>query len=131
MSKNRIERRKAGDRRRGRTDTARMSEMTEEELDAAAASDAENPPATDEWLKNAKLVERQRKEAISLRVDADVLAWFRSRGEGYQTLMNNALRSYATFFAATDPLPPPPWVSVRTVNRPAEKEAPRRRKRAG
>ena len=81
MSKKRIERRKAGDRRRGRTDTARMSEMTEKELEAAAASDPENPPATDEWLKNAKLVERQRKEAISLRVDADVLAWFRSRGE--------------------------------------------------
>jgi uncharacterized protein (DUF4415 family) len=105
--------------------------MTEKELQAAAASDPDNPPANDEWLKNAKLVERQRKEAISLRVDADVLAWFRSRGEGYQTLMNNALRSYATFFGSGNPLPLPPWVSVTRVKLPAKKEDPRRRKRAG
>jgi len=131
MSKKRIERRKAGDRRRGRTDLARLSEMTEKELQAVAASDPDNPPANDEWLRNAKLVERQRKEAISLRVDADVLAWFRSRGEGYQTLMNNALRSYATFFGSGDSLPLPPWVSVRRVKLPAKKEDARRRKRAG
>lgn len=130
MSKKRIEKRKAGDRRRGRTDMARMSEMTEQQLEAAAASDPDNPPATDAWLANAKFVERQRKEAISLRVDADVLAWFRSRGERYQTLMNNVLRSFATF-EARDPLPPPPWVSRRMVDRPAVKENPRRRKRAG
>ena len=130
MSKKRIEKRKTGDRRRGRTDMARMSAMTEEQLEAAAASDPDNPPATNEWLTNAKLVERQRKEAISLRVDADVLAWFRSRGEGYQTLMNNVLRSYATF-EARDPLPPPPWVSRTAVERPAVDETARRRKRAG
>ena len=32
------------------------------------------------------------KEQISLRVDADVLAWFRSRGRKYQTYMNEVLR---------------------------------------
>jgi uncharacterized protein (DUF4415 family) len=34
------------------------------------------------------------KEAISLRVDHDVLEWFRSTGKGYQSLMNAVLRSY-------------------------------------
>lgn len=35
---------------------------------------------------------RPVKQQISLRVDADVLAWFRSRGKKYQTYMNQVLR---------------------------------------
>lgn len=35
-----------------------------------------------------------RKEAISLRLDADVLDWFRARGAGYQTRINAVLRAY-------------------------------------
>ena len=34
------------------------------------------------------------KQAISLRVDSDVLDWFKSQGKGYQSLMNAVLRSY-------------------------------------
>ena len=37
---------------------------------------------------------RPVKKPISLRVDADVLAWFRSLGEKYQSRMNEALRKY-------------------------------------
>ena len=34
------------------------------------------------------------KESISLRVDADVLEWFKSQGPGYQTRINLVLRAY-------------------------------------
>ncbi len=34
------------------------------------------------------------KEQITLRLDKDVLAWFRTRGKGYQTLINAVLRGY-------------------------------------
>jgi uncharacterized protein (DUF4415 family) len=34
------------------------------------------------------------KETISLRVDADVLEWFKAAGPGYQTRMNAVLRAY-------------------------------------
>jgi uncharacterized protein (DUF4415 family) len=34
------------------------------------------------------------KTAISLRVDQDVLEWFRAQGDGYQTRMNAVLRAY-------------------------------------
>ena len=34
------------------------------------------------------------KTAISLRVDADVLEWFKAQGEGYQTRMNAVLRAF-------------------------------------
>jgi uncharacterized protein (DUF4415 family) len=35
---------------------------------------------------------RPIKKLVSIRVDADVLAWFRSRGKKYQTYMNEVLR---------------------------------------
>ncbi len=35
-----------------------------------------------------------RKEQVSVRYDADVIAAFRATGEGWQTRMNNALRTY-------------------------------------
>lgn len=35
-----------------------------------------------------------RKESLTLRLDADVLKWFRSQGRGYQTQINALLRAY-------------------------------------
>lgn len=34
------------------------------------------------------------KAQITLRLDADVLKWFRSRGKGYQTRINSLLRAF-------------------------------------
>ncbi|MDA8108792.1 MAG: BrnA antitoxin family protein [Betaproteobacteria bacterium] len=35
-----------------------------------------------------------RKSLLSLRIDADVLAWFRAQGRGYQSRMNALLRAF-------------------------------------
>jgi uncharacterized protein (DUF4415 family) len=48
---------------------------------------------SDFW-DSAELVEPVRKQAISLRVDEDVLDWFRQHGPRYQSRMNAVLRSY-------------------------------------
>ena len=37
---------------------------------------------------------RPVKEQITLRLDKDVIAWFKAGGEGYQTRINEALREY-------------------------------------
>ena len=42
---------------------------------------------------------RPMKEPVSLRMDADVLNWFRSGGRGYQSEINKVLRNY--FIAST------------------------------
>jgi uncharacterized protein (DUF4415 family) len=34
------------------------------------------------------------KRSVSLRVDSDVLAWFKAQGPGYQTRMNAVLRAF-------------------------------------
>lgn len=35
-----------------------------------------------------------RKQQVTLRIDADVLAWFRAEGRGYQSRINALLREY-------------------------------------
>ncbi|WP_013324442.1 BrnA antitoxin family protein [Gloeothece verrucosa] len=52
------------------------------------------PELDDQFWENAKLVKPITKKAISLRVDSDVLEWFKNQGKGYQSLMNSVLRSY-------------------------------------
>lgn len=37
---------------------------------------------------------RPLKEQVSIRLDADVLAWFRNKEEKYQTAINSVLREY-------------------------------------
>ena len=39
---------------------------------------------------------RPIKEPVTIRLDADVLAWLKSQGKGYQTRINNLLRSAMT-----------------------------------
>lgn len=50
--------------------------------------------ADDSVWRGASVVVPLRKQAISLRVDEDVLAWFRDHGPRYQSRMNAVLRSY-------------------------------------
>lgn len=75
-----------------RSDWARVNAMTDEEIERNAASDPDNPIITD--FSKAVIVRWRppKKESIHLRVDADVLEWFRSNGAGYQTYMNSVLR---------------------------------------
>lgn len=42
----------------------------------------------------ARFVEPRRKQAISVRLDPDILEFFKADGPGYQTRMNAALRLY-------------------------------------
>jgi len=46
-----------------------------------------------DWA-SAELVEPEPKKLISLRLDPDIIEFFRSQGKGYQTRMNAVLRSY-------------------------------------
>lgn len=67
-------------------------EMPDEDIDYS-----DIPPLDDEFFKNAKLVKRSpRTEQISIRIDTEVLEWFKSHAQekGYQTLINDVLRTY-------------------------------------
>ena len=48
----------------------------------------------EDFWKNAKVIMPRAKKAVSLRVDADVLDWFKAQGLGYLSRMNAVLRSF-------------------------------------
>ena len=52
------------------------------------------PELDEHFWKKAKLIKPTAKQAISLRIDNDVLQWFKNQGKGYQSLINTVLRSY-------------------------------------
>src|ERR1700738_1274758 len=93
MKKENIVTRKWGDRRKGRTDWARFDALTDEDIAKAVANDPDAVPIDIDG-SDAVLVMPARKKAISIRVDEDVLDYFKSQGEGYQRRMNAVLRSY-------------------------------------
>jgi len=82
-------------RQRGesRTDWARVGAMTEADFEASIAADPDDVHEAPEWSR-AILGLPPRKEHINIRIDADVLAWFKQTGRGYQTRMNNVLRAF-------------------------------------
>ena len=83
-------------RRRGksRTDWAKVDAMSARALEASIAADPDDVREALDWTRAVRGLPPP-KQAIKLRIDADVLAWFRATGKGYQTRMNNVLRAYA------------------------------------
>ena len=94
MRKRKTVTRKWGDRRKGKTDWARVDALTDEEVEAAIASDPDWQEFRDIDWTDAVLVMPPKKKAISIRVDEDVLDFFKREGEGYQRRINAVLRSY-------------------------------------
>jgi uncharacterized protein (DUF4415 family) len=75
------------------TDYARLDAMTDEDIEKAVADDPDAAPLDIDWTK-ARLVLPPGKDNVTLRVDRDVLEWFRSTGKGFHTRMNAVLRAY-------------------------------------
>lgn len=88
----------------------RLKNMTDSEAYQNALDDPDNPPLTDAQLaefepvknvpgdtlleKYKNIREKKYKQLISIRFDADVLHYFRAKGKGYQSIMNDALRAF-------------------------------------
>lgn len=96
MSEMRITRRTLADKRRGRTDWVRLRSMSEEEIETNAATDADNPPWTEAELAAAEMVlpPEEPKVPVSIRLDAEVVDYFRAAGRGYQSRINAVLLGY-------------------------------------
>lgn len=75
------------------TDWKRLASMKDEDIDTS-----DIPPITPEMFAKAVvrhgLKTKDSKAQLTIRVDRDVLTWFKSRGRGYQTQINALLRAY-------------------------------------
>jgi uncharacterized protein (DUF4415 family) len=70
------------------TDWKRLSEMSDEEIDTS-----DIPPLEDSFFANAEM-RVPKQVSVTMRVDSDLLNWFKKQGEEYESLINTALRSY-------------------------------------
>jgi uncharacterized protein (DUF4415 family) len=70
------------------TDWKRLSEMNDESVDTG-----DIPELDDAFFEKAEL-RVPAKQPVTLRIDEDVLTWFKSQGKGYQTRINKLLRQY-------------------------------------
>lgn len=81
--------------RRGETDTARLEALTDDDIERAVAEDPDAAPLLDkEWFETAERIMPPAKTPVSLRLDRDVLEWFKAQGKGYQSRINAVLRAY-------------------------------------
>src|SRR5919197_3969214 len=90
----------------------RLTPAQQAEIDALAALpddqiDTRDMPEVRDWSDARRGVFfRPIKQQLTLRIDADVIAWFKSHtphGEGYQTRINRALREYVAQHTSTPP----------------------------
>lgn len=71
------------------TDWERVDSLTDADIDTS-----DIPPLDSDFFANAELKMPEPKQAITIRIDKDVLNWYKSQGKGYQTRMNAVLRIY-------------------------------------
>lgn len=79
--------------RRGRVNRAMLDAMTEEDIMRTSPPELRDIP-DDFFDEGIVMPGTDPKEPISIRLDSDVLYWFRSKGTRYQTRINAVLRSY-------------------------------------
>jgi len=78
------------------------SERVKEMMDFPITFDEDSPKLTAEQIARMKPTHPEYwkvepvKVSLSIKIDADVLAWFKSQGKGYQTRINKALRDVMT-----------------------------------
>ncbi len=75
------------------TDWARLEAMGDEDIDFSGLPEV-SPAMFAEALVRKGLEPVQRKTQLTLRLDADVLTWFKTQGRGYQTRINSILKAY-------------------------------------
>lgn len=71
------------------TDWQRVMSMTDEEIDMSDILEL-----TDDFFKNARVRWPGNKKQLTLRLDPDVVDYFKHLGKGHQSTMNNVLRKF-------------------------------------
>jgi len=73
------------------SDLARLDTIKDEDIDYS-----DIPDQSEKDWSNALWIHPPRKDPITMRLDRDIIVWFKQqvKGRGYQTAINNVLREY-------------------------------------
>lgn len=75
--------------RQSETDWARIDAMKDEDIDVS-----DIPELDASFFANAVIRWPEPKATLTIRIDREVLAWFKAQGKGYQTRINAILKAY-------------------------------------
>ena len=73
------------------SDLKKLDKMRDKDIDYS-----DIPELDDSFFKKEMIKLPQKKDSITLRIDHDVLEFFKHQGRGYQTLINAVLKTYAS-----------------------------------
>ncbi len=72
-----------------RTDWRKLATTADDKIDTS-----DIPELDKNFFREARIRLPKTKQLVSLRLDSDILDWFKRRGKGYQTRINAVLRAY-------------------------------------
>ena len=72
-----------------KSDLKRIDSLRDEDIDYS-----DSPPLDDEFFKQATIELPKPKDSITLRLDHEILEYFKKLGRGYQTKINAVLKAY-------------------------------------
>lgn len=81
--------RKTNTTKTSRTDWEKLAAKPDAEIDTSEIAELDA-----DFFRHAEVRMPQAKQMVSLRLDSDVLDWFKRQGKGYQTKINGVLRAY-------------------------------------
>jgi uncharacterized protein (DUF4415 family) len=85
--------RKAAISKKSKTDWKRLDAMQDKDLDFSNIPEV-SPEVFARGIVRRGLKPAVRKRQLTLRMDSDVIDWFKKQGQGYQTKINSLLRAY-------------------------------------
>jgi|GEM_PF-523924 len=83
------------------TDWNKVDVMTQDELDHLISEDPDEHTFVPDWTR-AELVEPEAKKSVHLRLEQDVIDFFKAQGKGHISRMQAVLRAYVNAHRARD-----------------------------
>lgn len=80
---------KISSKRRSKTNWTRVDSLSDRDIDYS-----DIPELDKDFFKSTTLVLPEPKTTVTIRLDQQVLEWFKAKGPGYQTRINALLRTY-------------------------------------
>lgn len=71
------------------TDWEALTQMSDTEIDYS-----DIPPLTESFFQHARLWRQRRKVQVTVEMDADILEWFKTESDNWETRLQAALRLY-------------------------------------
>lgn len=83
------------DNLKSRTDWERLESSSDEEIESVVESDPDAELLDADWFRKAQVIDPSvDKKQITIRLDEDIIEFFKQEGSGYQTRINDVLRVY-------------------------------------